>query len=344
MVPHSTFSRASLLFLLLPALPWMSCGSTPEKPKANPAVEQHFRDTERMRLERLAKSQNFQQVLLDMDKALTEYVGNLERSENEQAQRKEQAWANWLVTNVSRYRSELRLLLQDPESARARQIAAAALGFDRGNDQKQTTLGLLGLALQTETNADVRTNICLGLGIYASPLTPLDKLFEIVLDPREEIPVRQSASWALLHIQTAGAPKKGFARTWGLILEGEPYKRDPKLALNAIQGLGLLRDPAQLMLVVPYLTEPTPLLQQAACVAVSRMDNRKGAQYVLPLLGRAEPNVNVKLFARKTLQDLAGKDVDHEYDWKAWAREFHLEGDPETGFKPQKKKDAGKAG
>jgi len=344
MVPHSTFSRASLLFLLLPALPWLSCGSTPEKPKANPAVEQHFRDTERMRLERLAKSQNFQQILLDMDKALTEYVGNLERSENEQAQRKEHAWANWLVTNVSRYRSELRLLLQDPESARARQIAAAALGFDRGNDKNQDTLNTLVLSLASEKNAAVRTNICLGLGIYASPLTPLDKLFEIVLDPREELGVRQSASWALLQIQTAGAPKKGFARTWGLILEGQPYKRDPKLALNAIQGLGRLRDPAQLMHVVPYLTEPTALLQQAACVAVSRMDSPEGAQYVLPLLGRAEPNVNVKLFARKTLQDLAGKDIDHEYDWKAWAREFHLEGDPETGFKPQKKKDAGKAG
>ena len=344
MVSHSALFRTSLLCLLFPVLPWMSCSSTPENRKADPAVEQHFRETEKMRLERLAKSQNFQKILLDMDKALTEYVGNLERSENEQARRKVEAWANWLVTNVHRYRKELRLLLQDPESARARQIAAAALGFDRGNDKNQMTLSALNMALETESNAAVRTNLCLGLGVYAAPGTPLEKLFEIVLDPREEIGVRQSASWALLQIQRAGAPQKGFARTWGLLLEGEPYKKDPKLALNALQGLGYLRDPAQLMLVVPYLTEPVPLLQQAACVAVSRMDNRKGAQYVLPLLGRAEPNVNVKLFARKALQNLAGKEVDHEYDWKAWAREFHLDGDPETGFKPQKKKEPGKAG
>lgn len=335
MVASTALPRNPVLLLLLLSLSWTACGSSP-KGEADPAVEQHFRETEQMRLERNAKSQDFQKVLLDMDKAISEYVTSVGQNENEQAQRKVAAWGNWLVTNVTRYRAELRLLLQDPESARARQIAAAALGFDRANDKDQFTLGALMAALQTEKSPEVKTNICTGIGIYASPLTPVDKLFDLVLDAREHLSVRQAASWALLQVEMAGAPKEGFARTWGMLLEGSPITRDPKLALNAIQGIGLLRDPAQLTVLVPYLKEPVPLLQQAACVAVSRLDNRKAAQYLIPLLGKIERNVNVKLYARKALQDLAGEGVDHEYDWKAWAKYFHLVGDPEKGFQPEK--------
>jgi hypothetical protein len=335
MVADSARLSPPLLLFVLTPLAWISCGSAPNG-EADPAVEQHFRETEQMRLERNAKSQDFQKVLLDMDQAITEYTNSVGQNENEQAQRKVQAWGNWLVTNVQRYRAELRLLLQDPESSRARQISAAALGFDRGNDKNQDTLSALVLALETEKNVDVMTNICTGIGIYASPLTPVDKLFDLVLDPQENLSVRQSAAWALLQIEIAGAPKEGFARTWGLLLEGPPITRDAKLALNALQGIGLLRDPAHMMIVVPYLKEPIPLLQQVACVAMSRMDNRKAAQYLIPLMGKTERNVNVKLYARKALQDLTGNEVDHEYDWKAWAKEFHLVGDPEVGFKSKK--------
>ncbi len=337
MVDDIPSPRSRLLTFLVLTLPWISCGSAPED-KPDPAVEQHYRENEQMRLERLAKSQNFQRILLDMDKAVSEFVNNTRRDDNEQAQRKLKAWTNWLATNVPRYRKELRLLLQDQESSRARQIAAAALGFDAGTDKNRVTLSALVMALETESVPEVKTNIYTGLGIYASPLTPTEKLFDLVLDTREPLSVRQSASWALLRIQIAGADPKGFARTWGLLLEGEPYKKDPMLAVNALQGLGLLRDPAQLMIIVPYLSDPPPYLQEAACVALGRLGNRKAAQYLLPLFGNAERNVSVKLFARKALQALAGDGVDHEYDWKSWAKEFYLEGTPETGFQPSKKK------
>ncbi|MEZ5989219.1 MAG: HEAT repeat domain-containing protein [Planctomycetota bacterium] len=327
-------SRASISLLLAV----VACGSAPEAGHPDPGIEQRFLEDQQARRDAAKRDEDFQTLLLNLDQGVAEYVTDLANAENEQAWRRAEAMRKWIEAVVAKQRRNLVPLLQD-EEARLRGIAGASLGFDKGTTSTPQTVSALVMALETEKVPAVQSNLCLGLGLLGSASTPLDRLIALAVDSTTPLQVRQSAAWALLELQEAGAPAAQVGATWSRVLEGDIYVKDARLVLNALRGIGLLREPRWLEVVLPYLEHPQPLVRQAALVAVGRLGDRAGARYVLHLLGPQERNPNVRLFARKALQALAGHDVDHQYDWQAWAREFRLSGSPETGFSPLRDQD-----
>jgi HEAT repeat protein len=63
------------------------------------------------------------------------------------------------------------------------------------------------------------------------------------------------------------------------------------------------------------------MVRMAAADALARMNAQDRAPELIALLGPEEPMPNVRLHARKALQELAGN-ADHGYDAVAWRKVF----------------------
>jgi hypothetical protein len=309
--------------LVITALSLGGCSGVPEAGEKDPAIEQQYRQTQQEKEALRARQQDMNLILLRLDEALAEYVVARAQAENERAERRAEALKSYLDTMSRRHKGELLAMLDPSEPARRHAIAAAALGFADDDALVAPLLNLL-----TDREAYVRTNACLGLGQLARPVTPLDTLMEICRNPGEPIATRRAAAWALLRVQIAGGPAAAFRAFWPEILVGDPVTMDASLAVHALRGLGMLRDPSVLEPVARYFSHPQPLVRQAALVAAGRSRNRGAAPLLLASLSDTEPNLNVRLTARKALKALTGDRIDHEYDVAAWRREFDLEKTP----------------
>jgi HEAT repeat protein len=91
--------------------------------------------------------------------------------------------------------------------------------------------------------------------------------------------------------------------------------------VQALTGLGLLRNPEHLERVVRFLTHPEAMVRMSAAIALGRIGNPAAVEPLLTLLGSTEANENVRLAARKALQALAG-DIDCGYDVAEWRKAF----------------------
>ncbi|MFQ5507573.1 MAG: HEAT repeat domain-containing protein, partial [Planctomycetota bacterium] len=297
-----------LLSLLLIAA--SGCGAT-TVPERSAAIEQEF-----LTRHKSVRTVDMSALLLRLDRGMEEYVSKVRKSENDRARREAQSLEKWLEQQAIRHKTKLFEKLSDP-SARNRGIAAAALGFTRHED--------LVAPLQSLLDDDapfVRVNACFGLATIAAPITPLTRLNEILLDPTEALPVRQSAGWALLSLQRSGSPRENFRRIWRNALAGDPLSKDPILLIHGLRGLGMLREAQQLDAIAPYVSHPKAKVRMTALIAAARTGNRDAAPYIFPLLSAREVNANVRLAARKALKALTGNRVDHEYDLPSWKKEF----------------------
>ena len=64
-------------------------------------------------------------------------------------------------------------------------------------------------------------------------------------------------------------------------------------------------------------------MRTATAIAIGRLGDLRGTEALYTLLGREEPNENVRLAARKALQALAGGE-DRGYDVDEWRKVFDL--------------------
>lgn len=316
----------SLGAVLMAALVLCACSSTEtgtEKPVKDPALEREMqKEAERVQSE-IAKNNDFDLVLLRIDKALDDYATNVAKSENIKAQRRADSLRQYLEVQSRRFAKQLVEALGS-DAVRQRSIAAAALGFSGDEALVEPLANSLG-----DSESFVRSNAALGLGQLASPKTPLTTLVSIAKDSTRPIEERRAATWTIFRIQNAVRPKgfvpleeEPFASLWPALLEGDTLGKDGILTVQALRGLGMLRDPSILDDAARYLSHPMALVRQAALIAVARSRNRRGAPLVLPFLSNSETNPNVRLTARKTLKALTGDRIDHEYDLKAWKKEF----------------------
>ncbi len=269
-------------------------------------------------MELSSKSKEIGFLLQQFDQAIRAFRSTSARSENAASVRKAEAAKKLLEQLSAKHEQRLVLLLQD-EAPRARWISAAALGFCGDPN----IVGAIDKALMDRVPR-VRESAAFGLGVLALPYTPLERLNRLVLDEKENEFVRKSAAWALVRLQLAKAPPKNFAALWPEVLKGDPLRKDPVLCMHALRGLGLLRSEDNLGTLRPYLSHPTPLLRQAALIAVGRTGSKRAARWILPFLTPEERVPNVRLTARKALKQLTGNRVDHEFDLDAWKREFGL--------------------
>ncbi|GEM_PF-3298041 len=315
--PHSpTYRVPGIPLALLAAM--TSCGSRP-RPEPDPAIEQEFLAEAKHKAEVLARNRDFQRRLLRLDQALALFAKNAAHGEDPKARAKAKSLGRFLEKESLQLRKELLPLLEEGE-VRGKTIAAAALGFTGEQDLAPALVA----CLESSREPQVRTACLLGIGRLASPLTPLEPLTRILLDERAPLIHRRNASWALLRILDGGAKNQGFLELWKRILEGDPLSKDPVIAMHALRGLGLLRNPEALPALRPYLAHPKALIRETALIAIGRSGDPSAAAYILPLIGDLERNPNVRLTARKALKALAGGEVDEGYDQQAWRQRFGL--------------------
>lgn len=310
------------------------------------ALENEFAARRRMAGRSTEDERSKARHVRDLSWNIDDYKRSYAQRENDKAARRAKALERVISRIANQIMPHLLELLQD-KSARNRMIAAAALGF---TDQENLARDAITYALEDD-DLGVRINACFGLGKLGAVLTPMDQLNKFVSDPSQPLVLRQSASWALYELQENGAPRANFEALWPMLLEGDPLRKDEKILLHALRGLGLLRSPDNLDSIIPYLKHPKPFIVTAALIAAARCQNRRAAKYIVGHLGSHQFNANIRLHARKALQALARrKDVDHDYnvdhDYKlnAWLREFGLVAMPDGSFekasakKPEQKK------
>ena len=111
--------------------------------------------------------------------------------------------------------------------------------------------------------------------------------------------------------------RAGIAR----VLADPEAGTEPWILIQALRGLGRLRNGEHAPAAVPYLTHPTPMVRLAAAVSLGYLRNRDVNEALIARLGPVETNANVRLAVRKALQALAGG-IDRGYDVKEWRRVF----------------------
>jgi HEAT repeat protein len=209
---------------------------------------------------------------------------------------------------------------------RARAVGALGFASTRGPESgiARDILTPLLNALRAD-DATVVTNAVFALGVLADPRTPVDPLARIIEDPQQPPSSRIGAAWSLLNIQEALHQPQQVQPVWMRLLADPKTNTDPWILIQALRGLGRLRDPALAPVAEPFLQHPTPLVREAAAVALGFLGNRDSHRALLARLSAEETNANVRLAVRKALQALAGQ-VDRGYDVDQWRRVFESDG------------------
>ena len=302
------------LLLLLPA-----CASAePAGPKGefDPKIEEQAL----ARKQAAESGKEFDKVLLQIDQALDSYVRAVSNAdiarydtERDQLDRLLRQLVSGRPEGINT--TKLIALASDGTDAYFQGIALAALGFA---DRSDTMSVILQGAQLTDQNLVDRA--VLGLAILRDPRTPPGVIARVVEDQKHNERGRIGAAWALVHLQENSLRSDEIIPIWQRILEGDKDQH-PLLLANGLRGLGLTRDPRYAAAVARFTIHPTPRVRMNAAVAIGRMNAQDQFECLLTLLGPSETVPNVRLAARKALQQLAGN-VDRGYDVALWRREF----------------------
>lgn len=195
-------------------------------------------------------------------------------------------------------------------------IALAALGFS--DDKSVMDTILQGAQLEEPTLID---RAVFGLAMLRAPNTPPGVLARIIEDNNLPDASRTQAAWALYRLQGVSTRTPEIVTAWRRVLGEGLVTPPPGVLVQAVRGIGLTRDAANADLIAPKLRDPTALVRMAAADGLARMNSQRHADDLIVLLGPEESVPNVRLHARKALQELAGR-VDYGYDVAAWRKAF----------------------
>jgi HEAT repeat protein len=258
----------------------------------------------------------YEAEMIRLDQALDKYATAWLTSEATAGERVRDQLDKYLRQSVTKLFARLLTTAEDRTNPFQRVIALAALGFSgrpealdpmlnavRGDDHEAGLAALFGLA------------------ILQDPNTPAAPIGEVIFDEKKPLEMRRNASLALMKLQEKSYDANAVLPYWVRALELPMETADDGIQLHALRGLGLLRDPQHAGLAERMASHPQPKLRVAAAIAMGRMKNQSSVGPLLALLGPAEKNDNVRLAARKALQELAGG-IDREYDVMAWRKAF----------------------
>lgn len=321
-LPQPNPSKAPMLrrpwLPLLLALFAGCASSDPKQPSGT--FDPELEAQERKKLDSEATRNEFHAVLLQIDQALDGYVRAVNNSgvarydtEREQLDRllRQLVSGRPPGTNATR----LVALASDGSDPYRQGIALAALGFCDRSDAMPTILQ--GAQLQDEQLVD---RAVLGLAILHDPRTPPGIVARVVENEKHNERGRIGAAWALIRLQENSLRVDEIVPVWLRLLQGDKDQH-PLLLANALRGVGLTRTPEHAALVAKYTSHPTPRVRMNAAIALGRMNAQAQHESLIAMLGPAETVPNVRLAARKALQQLAGN-VDRGYDVELWRREF----------------------
>ncbi len=295
------------------ALLLAACGST--KPAGpDPEVEKQFLAD---RAKAMAMSdRSYEAELIRLDQALDKYATAWLTSEATAGERLKDRLESHLRQTVAKLFARLLTTAEDRTNPFQRAIAVASLGFSGRPEALDPMLN----AVRGDDN-EAATAALFGLAVLQDPNTPAAPIGAVMLDEKRPIELRRNASLALMKLQEKTYDPRVVLPFWTSVLELPIETTDDALQLHAVRGVGLLRDAEQARLVERMGSHPQPKLRSAAAIAMGRMKNQSSVEPLLALLGPAEKNDNVRLAARKGLQELAGG-IDREYDVTAWRKAF----------------------
>ena len=212
--------------------------------------------------------------------------------------------------------AKLRALAIDGSEPDGQGIALAAIGFS-GEAEVMPTI-LQGAQLGDPFLVD---RALLGLAVLRAPTTPPGIFEAVMLRPGHPDDGRVQAAWALHRIQQTVTNQEPVLAVWRKLLRDHRDELPAGVLANAVRGIGYGRAAADGALAGSYLKHPVPRVRMAATIAVGRIKAQDQWPLLVDLLAPQETVQNVRLHARKALQELAGG-TDHGYDVAAWRKTF----------------------
>lgn len=320
-------TRLPLLLLLLAA-----CSSAPTPPDGEPLTvydPQHEADLTKADEAR----REFQAVLIRLDQAMESYSQSLAnrgtlRADQQIVKLEKLIHEMVLDSKAQNPRNpasahppgttlrRLEAAAADASQPEQQGIALAALGFS-GRIEEMPTI-LQGAQLDDPARVD---RAVFGLAILRAPATPPGVLAAVVENEKFGEASRTQAAWAIYNLQEFSEHREQIVAIWKRYATELREKLPAGVIVQAVRGLGLSRDRAHLPLVLPFLQNPVPKIREAAAVALGRLNAQDHFEELLALIGPGEAVPNVRLAARKALQELAGQ-VDYGYDVAAWRKAF----------------------
>lgn len=282
----------------------------------DPKLEEAARTRQQEAADAEARLAAPERLITDLDKALHNYSQLRLSGASPRAEATAEKVEKFLVEQSIKHFDLLIRQANDASLPRNRAIAVAALGFSG----RAEALDPLVNAAQ-EDDPEIVANAVFGLAMLSDRRTPPTVVVRVIRSETFDEPVRNGAAWTLLQLQQSVVDPSEIVRVWIDLLERPAGTQPAGVLVSAVRGLGLTRDASHAAAVVRLAEDPTPMVRQAVAIALARMDADDHVDTLLTLLGPAETNENVRLAARKALQELAGG-TDRKYDVEEWKRVF----------------------
>ncbi|MEY2980555.1 MAG: HEAT repeat domain-containing protein [Planctomycetota bacterium] len=282
----------------------------------DPEIEEAARLRQQEAAEAEARLAAPDRLITDLDKALHNYSQLRLSGASPRAEATAEKVEKFLVEQSLKHFDMLIRQANEAALPRNRAIAVAALGFSG----RAEALDPLVNAAQ-EDDPEVVANAVFGLAMLSDRRTPPAVVIRVVRNESFDETVRNGAAWTLLQLQQAIVDPTEIVRVWLDLLERPAGTQPAGVLVSAVRGIGLTRDAAHAPTVIRLAADPTPLVRQAVAIALARMGAQDHVETLLALLGPGETNENVRLAARKALQELAGG-ADRKYDVEEWKRVF----------------------
>jgi HEAT repeat protein len=258
----------------------------------------------------------YERVLILLDQTLDKYAQARMRQGSPTHDALAASLEKYLKNLVTENYDALLRTASDPTYPDNRAKAVAGLGFAHREDALDPLLN----ALRAEDPIVVR-NATFGLGVLASPHTPLSALGDLIEDDKKDRLARIGASWALMQIQPELFEPERTLPIWLRVISRPIGDVDAEILVHSVRSVGALRKPELAPQLEKFVSHPDALLRSAVAVALGRCNNRTSYVALLALIGPAENNANVRLHARKALEQLAGG-VSRGYDVAEWRKVF----------------------
>ncbi|MGA1525154.1 MAG: HEAT repeat domain-containing protein [Planctomycetota bacterium] len=282
----------------------------------DPEIEEAARLRQQEAAEAEARLAAPDRLITDLDKALHNYSQLRLSGASPRAEATAEKVEKFLVEQSLKHFDMLIRQANEAALPRNRAIAVAALGFSG----RAEALDPLVNAAQ-EDDPEVVANAVFGLAMLSDRRTPPAVVIRVVRNESFDETVRNGAAWTLLQLQQAIVDPTEIVRVWLDLLERPAGTQPAGVLVSAVRGIGLTRDAAHAPTVIRLAADHTPLVRQAVAIALARMGAQDHVETLLALLGPGETNENVRLAARKALQELAGG-ADRKYDVEEWKRVF----------------------
>ena len=260
--------------------------------------------------------ENFDKVLLDLDKAMDSYATAMLNSDFQRAERRATGIYEFIGKAVAKHFDSLVHAADDTTKPLYRARAVGALGFSERPEALDPLLNAV-----RDSDPVVATNAAFALGILKDPRTPPSVLADRVEDASLSNRERLGSANSLFQLQGALHDPSGIYPVWQRVL-GEPAGEvDPFLLVVALRGLSRSRDAQHAKLAEGFIAHPTPMVREMSAICLGYLGDRDSHVVLLTRLEPQENNPNVRLAARKALQALAGN-IDRGYDVGQWRKVF----------------------